>query len=155
MLGKLTLSAEDALGSTMLASPIEGFDGGLIASARSTAVWRIRTWGPVPGLGAVWTVQELGFYITGCAETAFDTSEILSSGHAGVAEAARAADNDDATFWASLPAIGGTTPWLAIVAASTSAVRAVSCAKLKGEYAPTALLLEQLSTLTEDWEILA
>ena len=33
----------------------------------------------MPGLGAVWTVQEFGFYIAGCAETAFDTSEVLTN----------------------------------------------------------------------------
>ena len=42
-------------------------------------MWRIRAWGPVPGAGAVWTVQEFGFYIAGCAETAFDTSEVLTN----------------------------------------------------------------------------
>ena len=34
-------------------------------------------------------------------------------------------------------------------------VSAVTCVKLKGEYAPTAILLEQLSTTEDDWEILA
>ena len=50
--------------------------------------------------------------------------QVISSGHAGAAEAARAADGDDATFWAALPAIAGSTPWLGIIADSTSTVPA-------------------------------